>query len=130
MNLTVDDTIPDGVDLLGKELTDLQSGVSLGTQDIAGTLKYITGWTAFSGNPAEQSGNYIALHIDTDIEADKITVQVIGGDHGPVELDSDRTCIFRIKNRNQKIKIVATKEGYPVSEKIYTLGGLTLEKPQ
>ena len=126
----MDVNIPDGVDLLGKELTDLQSGVSLGTQDITGTLKYITGWTAFSGNPAEQSGNYIALHIDTDTEADKITVQIIGGDHGPVELDSDRTCILRIKNRNQKIKIVATKSGYPVSEKVYTLGGLTLEKAQ
>jgi hypothetical protein len=128
MNLTVDVNIPDGVDLLGKEASDLQSGVAVGGTDITGRLKYITGWTAFSGNPAEQSGNYIALHIDTDVAADQITVQLIGGDHGPVALDADRTNIFRIKNKSQKIKIVATKTGYPTVEKVYTLAGLTLEK--
>ena len=122
----MDDEIPDGVDLLGKELSDLQSGVGVGGSDITGTLKYITGWTAFSGDPEEQNGNFIALHIDTDVAADSITVQIIGGTHGPQTLDSDRTCIFRIKNKNQKIKIVATKAGYPTVEKTFTLGGLTL----
>lgn len=123
----MDDTIPDGVSLLGKELTDLQSGVSIGQDAIAGTLKYVTGYTGFSGDPAEQEGHYIALHIDTDVEADSITVQLIGGDHGPSTLDEDRTCIFRIKNKQEKIKIVAKKEGYPDVEKIYNLAALTLE---
>lgn len=127
-NLIVDDEIPVGVELLGKELDDLQSGVKVGNSDITGTLKYVTGYTGFSGNPAEQSGNYIALHIDTDVEGSTITVELIGGDHGPVELDSDRTCIFRIKGKNQKIKITATKTGYPTVTKTYTLGGLTLKK--
>lgn len=123
----MDDTIPDGVSLLGKELTDLQSGVSIGQDSITGTLKYVTGYTGFSGDPAEQEGHYLALHIDTDTEADSITVQLIGGAHGPVELDSDRTNIFRIKNKQQKIKIVAKKEGYPDVERTYNLAGLTLE---
>ncbi|MBO7365209.1 MAG: hypothetical protein J6U28_00740 [Bacteroidales bacterium] len=123
----MDDTIPDGVSLLGKELTDLQSGVSIGQDAIAGTLKYVTGYTGFSGDPAEQEGHYIALHIDTDVEADSIVSELIGGDHGPVELDSDRTIIIRIKNKQQKIKIVAKKEGYPDVERIYNLAGLTLE---
>lgn len=123
----MDDTIPDGVSLLGKELSDLQSGVSVGQDAIAGTLKYVTGYTGFSGDPAEQEGHYLALHIDTDVAADSITVQLIGGDHGPVELDSDRTNIFRIKNKQEKIKIVAKKEGYPDVEKIYNLAALTLE---
>lgn len=123
----MDDTIPDGVSLLGKELTDLQSGVSIGQDAIAGTLKYVTGYTGFSGDPAEQEGHYIALHIDTDAEADSIVVELIGGDHGPVELDSDRTLISRIKNKQQKIKIVAKKDGYPDVERIYNLAGLTLE---
>lgn len=123
----MDDTIPDGVSLLGKELTDLQSGVSIGQDAIAGTLKYVTGYTGFSGDPAEQEGHYIALHIDTDVEADSIVSELIGGDHGPVELDSDRTIIIRIKNKQQKIKIVAKKEGYPDVERTYNLAGLTLE---
>ena len=122
----MDDTIPDGVSLLGKELTDLQSGVSVGAETIGGTLKYVTGYTGFSGDPAEQEGHYLALHIDTDVEADSITVQLIGGTHGPVELDPDRTNIFRIKNKQQKIKIVAKKDGYPDTVKVYDLSGITL----
>lgn len=122
----MDDTIPDGVSLLGKELTDLQSGVGIGSDTISGTLKYVTGYTGFSGDPAEQEGHYLALHIDTDTAADSITVQLIGGDHGPVELDSDRTNIFRIKNKQEKIKIVAKKDGYPDTVKIYDLSGVTL----
>lgn len=122
----MDDTIPEGVSLLGKELSDLQSGVGVGSETITGTLKYVTGYTGFSGDPAEQEGHYIALHIDTDVEADSITVHLIGGDHGPATLDEDRTCIFRIKNKQEKIKIVAKKEGYPDVEKVYDLSGITL----
>lgn len=123
----MDDTIPVGVSLLGKNLDDLQSGVGVGGSDITGTLKYVTGYTGFSGDPAEQQGNYIALHIDTDAEDSTITVELIGGEHGPVTLDSDRTIIIRIKNKSQKIKITASKDGYPTVEKTYTLAGLTLE---
>lgn len=123
----MDDEIPDGVSLLGKELDDLQSGVGVGGSDITGTLKYVTNYTGFSGDPAEQQGNYIALHIDTDVEGATIVSELIGGDHGPVTLDSDRTLITRIKSKSQKIKITASKEGYPTVEKTFTLAGLTLE---
>ena len=123
----MDDEVPDGVSLLGKELDDLQSGVSVGGQDIAGTLKYVTGYTGFSGDPAEQQGNYLVLHIDTDVEGATIQAELIGGKHGPVTLDSDRTLITRISNKSQKIKITASKEGYPTVSKTYTLAGLKLE---
>ena len=112
---------------MGKSLDDLQSGVSVGGSDISGTLHYVTGYTGFSGDEAEQSGNYLALHIDTDVEDSTIRVELIGGDHGSTTLDSDRTIIFRIKNKSQKIKITASKEGYPTVSKTYTLGGVTLE---
>ena len=123
----MDADIPDGVSLLGKELDDLQSGVGVGRSDITGTLKYVTGYTGFSGDPAEQSGNYLVLHIDTNVEGATIQVELIGGDHGPVTLDSDRTLISRIKNKQQKIKITASATGYPTITQTYTLGGLTLE---
>lgn len=101
--------------------------MSVGGQDIGGTLKYVTGYTGFSGDPAEQQGNYLVLHIDTDVEDSTIEVELIGGDHGSTTLDSDRTIILRIKNKFQKIKITASKEGYPTVSKTYTLGGVTLE---
>lgn len=124
----MDDTIPEGVSLLGKELSDLQSGVSVGMNDISGTVHYVTGYTGFSGDPAEQQGNYLALHIDSD-EDTTITVELIGGTHGPVTLDSDRTHIVRLRNKQQKIKITVTKDGYDTITRTYTLAGLTLEAP-
>ena len=123
----MDDDIPEGVDLLGKELDDLQSGVAAGASDITGTLKYVTNYTGFSEDPTEQQGNYIALHIDTDVEGATIVAELIGDSRGPVTLDSDRTLIARIKSKGQKIKVTASKEGYPTIEKIFTLAGLTLE---
>jgi hypothetical protein len=123
----VDDDIPEGVDFLGKELDDLQSGVAAGASDITGTLKYVTNYTGFSEDPTEQQGNYIALHIDTDVEGATIVAELIGDSRGPVTLDSDRTLIARIKSKGQKIKVTASKEGYPTIEKTFTLAGLTLE---
>ena len=123
----MDDDIPEGVDLLGKELDDLQSGVAAGASDITGTLKYVTNYTGFSEDPTEQQGNYIALHIDTDVEGATIIAELIGDSRGPVTLDSDRTLIARIKSKGQKIKVTASKEGYPTVEKTFTLAGLTLE---
>lgn len=124
----MDDTIPEGVSLLGKELSDLQSGVSVGMNDISGTVHYVTDYTGFSGDPAEQQGNYLALHIDSD-EDTTITVELIGGTHGPVTLDSDRTLIVRLRNKQQKIKITVAKDGYDTVTRTYTLAGLTLEAP-
>ena len=84
----------------------------------------MTGWTAFSGDPAEQSGNYIAVKA-TAVEGAVITAQVIGGDHGPVTLDEDGILIARIKNVNQDLQFKAiTADG--VQTITYDLSGLTL----
>lgn len=118
------------VDLLGKAITDLQSGITISNGSISGTLKYLADYTGFSGNVAEQSGNYIALKFDIpNVDTSKYTIQVslIGGDHGAVTLDSDGICIFRIKNVNQKIKAVATADGLPTVTKVYSLNNLVLE---
>lgn len=87
----------------------------------------MTGYTGFSGIESEQSGNFLALHIDTEVEGATITVELVGGVNGAVTLDSDRTIILRIKNKSQKIKIIASKEGYDTITKTYSLSGLTLE---
>ena len=84
----------------------------------------MTGWTAFSGDPAEQSGNYIAVKA-TAVDGAVITAQVIGGDHGPVTLDEDGILIARIKNVGQDLQFKAiTADG--VQTITYDLSGLTL----
>ena len=115
-------------DLLGKSVTDLQSNIAIGSDSISGTLKYVTGYTGFSGNTEEQSGNYLALKCDGLPEADEVTFELVGGTVGhPVTLDSDRLIVVRITDiENQYIVVTATKGGTTMSKTLY-LTGLTLE---
>ena len=108
-------------------MTDLQSDIVLDGSRISGNLKYVTGYTGFSGDPAEQEGNYIALHAETDFNEDSITLELINGTVGhPVTLDSDGLMVVRITNtETQKIRLVATK-GSRTRVKLYDLSGLKL----
>lgn len=94
------------VNEFGKLVSDLQSDITMGTNAITGTLHYVTGYTGFSGNPAEQSGHYIALKA-TASEPATITAQVIGGTHGPVTLDADGEIVCRIASNEQSIRFIA-----------------------
>ena len=100
---------------------------------VNGTLKYVTEYTGFSGDVAEQSGNYLALRVDTDDEDDEITVELLGGSVGhPVTLDSDRNIVCRITNaKTQKIRVVVnhtnTDNTVSTETSTYSLSGLTLE---
>ena len=94
---------------------------------ISGTLNYVTNYTGFSGNVAEQSGNYLALKCTTGSLDDTITVELIGGTVGhPVTLDEDRNIVIRITNpETQSIEVVAT-DGEVSTSTVYALTGLTL----
>ena len=126
ITLSVDADIPAGNVLLGKSATDLQTDVEVGEDSITGTLKYVTGYTGFSGAVAEQSGNYLALYAEAN-GADSITIELVGGTVGhPVTLDSDGLAVFRITDKdNQYIRYVAY-EGEHTVVKEYRLSGLTL----
>lgn len=124
----VDSDIPDDFDLLGKYVSDLQTGINVDNsgKSVAGTLKYVTDYTGFSGDASEQSGNYLALHFDTNEPDTTITVELVGGVHGPVDLDSDRVCIFRITDAStQSIKVTTSKDDDIVT-KIYDISNLVL----
>lgn len=97
--------------------------------EITGTLKYVTGYTGFSGKTEEQSGNYIAIHCATIPDADSITVELVNGTVGhPITLDSDGIIIIRITNKDaQSIRVVATKGGDKIT-KSYGLSRLTLNQ--
>ena len=98
----------------------------VGEHGISGSLKYVTGYTGFSGDEAEQSGHYLALHIASEPDA-VITVEIDGGIHGPATLDEDGIIIMRLTDPHQGIKVAATLNGKTAS-KYYSLHDLTFEE--
>ena len=114
--------------MLGKSVSDLQSGITVGTNEITGTLKYVTGYTGFSGDTSEQSGNYLALHCTAGETADSITVEFIGGvsGRGEITLDEDGIIILRVSNNDQKVRVRAYKDGLVANVKTYSLADLVL----
>lgn len=125
--MTVKADVQSSVDLFGKTVTDLQENVVVGRNDITGTLKYVTGYTGFSNKPEEQSGNYLVIRSEVpDAEDATITVEVVGGTKGPVTLDPDGIMVARIANKQQKIRVVASLDGYESYTRTFVLSGLTL----
>ena len=114
--------------LLGKAVNELQRDVVIADNEVTGTLKYIDGYVGFSSNVSEQSGNYLAIKIDTEPVEAKTVVELVGGTKGPVTLDEDRNIVLLIKNKDtQSIKVTITHDKESI-EKTYGLSGLTLER--
>lgn len=123
LSLTVQ-PVAGNVTEFGKLVSDLQSNIAIGSNAITGTLHYVTGYTGFSSNPAEQSGHYIALKA-TASEPATITAQVIGGTHGAVTLDSDGEIVCRIASNAQSIRFIAKAQEETFSVE-YALTNLAL----
>lgn len=113
------------IDLFGKTVDDLQTGVSFGNGTVTGTLKYVDDYTGFSSNVEEQTGNYIVLKAEVPEVSDvTITVKITN----PVTLDSDGIFVGKIANKSsQTITVVASKTGLPSVTRTFTLSGLTVE---
>lgn len=94
------------IDLFGKDCDDLQENIAVANGAVTGNLKYVTGYTAFSGD--EQDGNFLVLKF-TNSAADEIWVGVDPSAHPErpmVKLDPDGINIFRIAdNEEQVIKV-------------------------
>lgn len=107
----------------------MQSNISVGANGVTGTLKYVSGYTGFGGDPDEQAGNYIVLHFESE-DADSITIELIGdvSGRGEITLDSDGILIARISNTSQKIKVRAYKDDSVANTHTISLSGLTLEE--
>lgn len=130
MGLKVDADISDSEDLFGKTVDDLQSDIRVWASSISGTLKYIADYSDAGYTGDEQSGNFIVLHAEVpDVEDVTITAELLNGVHGPVTLDSDGLCIFRVADKiSQSIKFVARKTGYEPFTRTFTINGLTVEQ--
>ena len=127
MSVNVDANIGESVDLFGKTVSDLQEDISIGPDGVTGTLKYIADYSSAFG-AGENSGNYIAIRCSTPgVTGATITVEVVGGVHGPQTLDEDGICICRIADKDtQTIEVVAYKDNQSDSVTL-DLSQLTLE---
>lgn len=116
-----------GVSVYGKNVNELQSGISVANDKISGTLHYVEDYTEFNpGEPDEQKGNFLALNIEA-AEDSVVTFELIGGSKGPITLTpDDMQVVSRIKNAGQSIEITAVKDGARVV-KTYSLKDLVLE---
>lgn len=119
--MSADANVSDSVDLWGKVASDLQTGISISSENaITGTLKYISDYSSAFG-PGEDDGNYICLHFAADVPNAEITVTITN----PVTLDADGILVGRIADKDsQTITVVASKAGYTSATKVYTLDGL------
>lgn len=112
--------------VLGKTVSDLQENIVVGDTSISGTLKHATDYNGYSSDTSLQEGNFLVLKFEPPETAVSTTVELVGGTRGPVELDEDLNCVFRIANNRQKIKVVCTLEGGDTITNVYKLNRLTL----
>ena len=80
-------------DLLGKHASDLQKDVTVSTNNILGTLKYVTDYTGFSSDTELQEGNYLAIKVVDNIDADHYTIAFAGRED--TIMDQDLTHVQR-----------------------------------
>jgi len=113
----------------GKEVNDLQSNIQIneGSQQIVGTLRYVTGYTGYSEETEKQSGNFLALDFTATPNDATTTIELIGGDSegSPVTVQNG-WAVIRITDRKQKLR-VKTVNGENVIDRTYGLGSLKLK---
>ena len=125
--LAMDFDIADSVDLLGKKASDLQEDMAVDvTGKVTGTSKYVTEYTGFSGDPAEQEGNYVAFHISVGelVIGTNVTVKVNG-----VTMDPDglHVMIFREGSTHPKATVTASADGHKTITKTFDFSGVVKE---
>lgn len=112
-------------DLLGKVVGDLQKNVGVSADNIVGTLKYVEDYTGFSGDPAEQQGNYIAFKVGYDGDYTNITIQK--GDKDEANYDPNDFTFILIMDKHYPITVRAYNGDTVVASKTYNTDQLVFE---
>lgn len=120
-----------GSTVLGKQVSDLQSDVTIGTNAITGTLIKNDGWES---GPLEGEGYFMALKFTaSDWNAyDSVRVGLNPSEGtGLVEVktDPDKNGVFKITDKDEQNFVIETRSGATVIRKEYDLSGLTLSDP-
>ena len=125
-NLTIDIQAEDPTTTVdGKLVSDIQQNVYVNDNSIQGTLKYITGWTAYSEDAEENTGYFLVLKYEASDGA-TVTVQTIGGYHDDTVTTLDPASmqtIIKFKDNKQKIRVVTTLGGESIT-KVLSLSGI------
>lgn len=105
LSLTIAPTDPATV-RYGKSVSDLQDKIYINDHSLQGELSYISNWTEFSGDPTENTGNFIAIDL-TFTNGAKNYIRVIGGlgDGSWKSFGEDDYAVVRVKSNAQKIII-------------------------
>lgn len=128
LGLVVDANISANEDLFGKTVNDLQSSVIVDADHVFyGDLKYVENYTGFSSKPEEQSGHYLAFHAEVP-NVDGVTIKVKATTEST--LGDDGIIVLLIKNKDVRVFVSASKDGYPTITKSYSLRGLVLENDE
>lgn len=117
--------------MFGKLPSELQEDLTITNNVARGTLYYVTGYTGFSGNVEEQSGNYIALKLTGVPEGAVVKYQRVDSGLDPVTLDSDLNIVIRVKEdaHNAIYRFTTTYEGHDTVTDI-DLSHLTYEEAE
>lgn len=121
----------DDAELFGVRVGDYQSDIAIRGSKITGTLmNYTTGeeldWDPGTWGAEERIGSFIALKAMDVPENAEVQIEVVGGTHGPVTLDSDLNIIVHITNKDtQKIKMTSSLGDFTY-EKVYDLKQIDL----
>lgn len=114
--------IPTGVDLFGKDATDLQEDIAVSDDKITGTLKYVTDYTGFSGEPSEQQGNYLAIHAEANDETATVKVGITKMS----TLDPDGDIVLIVRGTDTPVTVTAEADGKDTVTKTFSLADLVL----
>ena len=113
--------------VLGKSVTELQSGITVSDDAITGQLVLTDDYTGYSSNVSEQSGAYLVLQANSTNENAVITAEIVDATDASVKMLDDGILIARcgLMFINQKLKITASADGYSPVVKVFDLRGLT-----
>lgn len=115
-----------------KRVSDLTTDLSLKGNDFQGSLNYITGWSAFSTDPADNTGNFLPLYFEEAKGQPKGTIKVELKGTGavlkkPVDVDSnDGLIVLHIHNKDNTIEVTQSER----EKRILTVKNLDLKESE
>ena len=102
----------------------MQTDISIDdTEGISGTLKYVTGYAGFSDDPAEQSGHFLAIHIEC--EGAEISV-IVDGSETEARDAGGGIYVMRVDSTEQSVVTIADAGASGAIIREFPLDGLTL----
>lgn len=105
----------------------MQTGVTISGTKITGALKYVSDYTGFSSDVSEQSGNYLALKLTTQISGASIKIKY--GNKAEKSMDDDGLLVLRVASLSNKLRVRVVSGTTVYNVTTYDLSDLILQSP-